>query len=133
VAVGISEMNRCPFCSVDKTRIILENNTVMVIRDAFPVSPGHALIIPKRHIASFFETNEEERKAMLEALDQAKEIFDRELKPDGYNIGINEGLTAGQTIMHLHIHLIPRYKGDSSDPRGGIRWIFPDKARYWKD
>jgi diadenosine tetraphosphate (Ap4A) HIT family hydrolase len=105
----------------------------MVIRDAFPVSPGHALIIPKRHIASFFETNEEERKAMLEALDQAKEIFDRELKPDGYNIGINEGLTAGQTIMHLHIHLIPRYKGDSSDPRGGIRWIFPDKARYWKD
>jgi len=105
----------------------------MVIRDAFPVSPGHALIIPKRHIASFFETNEEERKAMLEALDQTKEIFDRELKPDGYNIGINEGLTAGQTIMHLHIHLIPRYKGDSSDPRGGIRWIFPDKARYWKD
>jgi len=67
------------------------------------------------------------------SLDQAKEIFDRKLKPDGYNIGINEGLRAGQTIMHLHIHLIPRYKGDSSDPRGGIRWIFPDKARYWKD
>ena len=126
-------MNRCPFCCVDEARIILENSTVMVIRDAFPVSSGHALIIPKRHIASFFEANEEERKAILEALEQSKEIIDREFKPDGYNIGINEGLTAGQTIMHLHIHLIPRYKGDSSDPRGGIRWIFPKKARYWKD
>jgi diadenosine tetraphosphate (Ap4A) HIT family hydrolase len=126
-------MKNCPFCSIDERRIILENRTVMAIRDGFPVSPGHALIIPKRHIASFFETNKDEREAIVEALEKTKRILDKEFSPDGYNIGINDGIMAGQTVMHLHIHLIPRYKGDSRDPRGGIRWIFPDKARYWKE
>ena len=126
-------MKNCPFCSIDERRIILENKTVMAIRDGFPVSPGHALIIPKRHIASFFETNKDEREAIVEALEQSKRILDKEFSPDGYNIGINDGIMAGQTVMHLHLHLIPRYKGDSRDPRGGVRWIFPEKARYWKE
>jgi diadenosine tetraphosphate (Ap4A) HIT family hydrolase len=126
-------MKSCPFCSIDDKRIILENETVVAIRDAFPVSFGHTLIIPKRHISSFFETSKGEREAIVEALEQSKRILDKEFNPDGYNIGINDGVMAGQTVMHLHIHLIPRYKGDSSDPRGGIRWIFPGKARYWKE
>ena len=100
--------------------------------DNHPVSPGHTLIIPKRHVASFFETTEEERQAMLRLLDEAKVILDRKHRPDGYNIGINGGEAAGQTVMHLHIHLIPRYKGDRPDPRGGVRWVLPDKAAsYW--
>ena len=126
-------MKSCLFCSIDENRIILENETVVAIRDAFPVSFGHTLIIPKRYIAFFFETSKEEREAIVEALEQCKLILDKEFNPDGYNIGINDGVMAGQTVMHLHIHLIPRYKGDSSDPRGGIRWIFPGKARYWKE
>jgi diadenosine tetraphosphate (Ap4A) HIT family hydrolase len=126
-------MKSCPFCSIDEKRIVLENETVVAIRDAFPVSFGHTLIIPKRHVASFFETSKEEREAILKALEQSKLILDKEFNPDGYNIGINDGVMAGQTVMHLHIHFIPRYKGDSSDPRGGIRWIFPGKARYWEE
>ena len=123
----------CPFCKIEKQRIIFDNDYVIVFRDAFPVSRGHTLIIPKKHISSIFEADEAIREGILKALDEAKRILDREYKPDAYNIGINDGAVAGQTIMHLHVHLIPRYKGDSSDPRGGVRWIFPDKARYWKD
>lgn len=89
------------------------------------------LIIPKRHVASYFECSEEERAALMNALDAVKRDLDHSLKPHGYNIGINDGPAAGQTIPHLHIHLIPRYIGDQTDPRGGVRWIFPEKARYW--
>jgi diadenosine tetraphosphate (Ap4A) HIT family hydrolase len=102
-----------------------------VIRDGFPISPGHTLIIPKRHVGSFFEISIEERDAMLDLLDQAKKVVDTELNPDGFNIGINDGPSAGQTVPHLHIHLIPRFKGDQEDPRGGVRWIIPEKAKYW--
>ena len=104
-----------------------------VIRDGFPISPGHTLIIPKRHVASFFELTPEERADLLELLDAAKADLDQEFSPDGYNIGVNDGAAAGQTIAHVHIHLIPRFAGDRSDPRGGVRWIFPDKADYWSD
>lgn len=112
-------------------RVIADWPLCRVIRDNFPVSEGHTLVIPKRHFASFFDCSEEERAALMDALDVAKRDLDRSLKPDGYNIGINDGPPAGQTIQHLHVHLIPRYIGDQSDPRGGVRWIFPDKARYW--
>jgi diadenosine tetraphosphate (Ap4A) HIT family hydrolase len=106
----------------------------MVIADGYPISPGHTLIIPKRHIGSFFETTNEERQALLELLDWAKARLDTQTpKPHAYNIGINDGPAAGQTVPHLHIHLIPRYEGDTKDARGGVRWIMPDKADYWSE
>ena len=103
----------------------------MIVRDAFPVSLGHTLIIPKRHVGSFFILSSDERTDLMALLNSAKIGVEAEFKPDGYNIGINDGPLAGQTVPHLHIHLIPRYKGDMSDPRGGVRWIIPDKADYW--
>ncbi|NJD37158.1 MAG: HIT family protein [Geobacter sp.] len=121
----------CPFCSLSPTRIILSNDHALAIRDGFPISKGHTLIIPKRHIASLFEATTEEQAALLNLLGLARQQLLNELVPDGFNIGINDGTAAGQTVMHLHIHLIPRYNGDQPDPRGGVRWIFPDKAAYW--
>ena len=124
-------MNHCPFCTLDKTSVVLANPHALAIHDSYPLSPGHTLIIPKRHIASFFELTEEEQRAMLDLLSQMRQLLLKERNPDGFNIGINDGAAAGQTVMHLHIHLIPRYAGDQPDPRGGVRWIFPDKAAYW--
>ena len=130
-------MNRdysgCPFCHLPQKRILLSNAYGIAIRDAYPVSVGHTLILPHRHVASFFEIKPEERMALLNLLDEARITLDKLNRPEGYNIGINDGITAGQTISHLHIHLIPRYKGDLPDPRGGVRWIFPKKAKYWDD
>ena len=122
----------CLFCAIPREQILIDGPIAVAARDSYPVSKGHTLIIPRRHVASFFETTEEERRAMLTLLDEVKAMLDRERKPDGYNIGINNGAAAGQTVMHLHMHLIPRYKGDRTDPRGGVRWIFPEKAAYWK-
>jgi diadenosine tetraphosphate (Ap4A) HIT family hydrolase len=102
-----------------------------LIRDGYPVSPGHSLVIPKRHVGSFFEVTAAERAALLALLDKAKDLVEQAHKPAGYNIGINDGAAAGQTVPHLHIHLIPRYTGDQADPRGGVRWVIPDKADYW--
>ena len=129
-----SETNRadiCPFCCLTADRLVLEDELTLVIRDGFPISEGHTLIIPRRHVQSFFETTDAERSSLLAMLDTAKAVLDQSLKPDGYNIGINDGATAGQTVPHLHIHLIPRYEGDQTDPRGGVRWIFPKNADYW--
>lgn len=123
---------QCPFCQLPLERIIAQNEHAFAIRDAYPVSPGHTLIIPRRHIASFFDTTQEEKNALLALLDEAKRIVEYEQKPDSYNIGINDGAAAGQTVPHLHIHLIPRYTGDAEDPRGGVRWVVPEKARYWQ-
>jgi diadenosine tetraphosphate (Ap4A) HIT family hydrolase len=121
----------CPFCHLDDKQIIFQDEFVFTIRDSFTISPAHTLIIPKRHIASLFDAIDEEQRALLHALQVAKAELDQTHKPVGYNIGINDGLAAGQTVMHLHIHLIPRYTGDCDDPRGGVRWLFPEKAVYW--
>ena len=123
----------CPFCNLESDRIISESDYTISIRDGFPVSEGHTLIVPKRHVQSFFELHAIEKAAILQALEEAKEALDREFFPVGYNIGINDGESAGQTIPHVHVHLIPRYKSDTDDPRGGVRWIFPEKAKYWKE
>ena len=123
----------CPFCTLPAGRIVKENEHALLIRDAYPVSPGHSLVIPKRHIGSWFEASAEERNAMLALIDQAKAMIDSELAPDSYNIGINDGSAAGQTVPHLHMHLIPRFQGDVPDPRGGVRWVIADKAKYWSD
>lgn len=121
----------CPFCSLAADRVIQNSEHALAIRDGFPVSPGHTLIIPKRHIASFFEITDAERTDLMSLLAVARSALDHEFHPAGYNIGINDGTAAGQTVPHLHIHLIPRYSGDQDDPRGGVRWVLPAKAAYW--
>ena len=121
----------CTFCCLPENRIIFETNYSFVIRDGFPVSDGHTLVIPKRHIPSIFDATPEEQTDILVALEKSKKQLDETLNPSGYNIGINDGSSAGQTVMHLHVHLIPRYSEDQEDPRGGVRWIFPEKADYW--
>ena len=122
----------CPFCTLDESRVLLANDHAIAFLDGFPVTPGHSLIVPRRHISSFFEATEEERAALFDLVAQMRELLLAERKPEGFNIGINDGAAAGQTVMHLHIHLIPRYAGDTEDPRGGVRWIMPEKAPYWK-
>jgi len=122
----------CPFCNLVRDEILIDRSLAVARRDTYPVSDGHTLIIPRRHVVSFFDTTEDERRAMLQLLVEAKALLDRAHRPDGYNIGINDGQAAGQTVMHLHIHLVPRYRGDKADPRGGIRALFPEKAAYWK-
>lgn len=114
-------MKPCAFCSLPPERIIDSSPLGMVIRDGFPISPGHTLIIPKRHVGSFFELESKERFELLALLDTAKLVLDKEFSPQGYNIGINDGPAAGQTVLHLHIHLVPRYTNDWADPRGGVR------------
>lgn len=121
----------CPFCTLPAGRVVEENEFAVLIRDGYPVSPGHSLVIPKRHVGSFFEVTAAERAALLALLDKAKDLVEQDHMPAGYNIGINDGAAAGQTVPHLHIHLIPRYTGDQADPRGGVRWVIPDKADYW--
>jgi len=121
----------CPFCELVPDRILFSSPQGVVYRDGFPVSPGHTLIIPRRHVASFFEIDAQEREALLGLLEAAKRRLDTEWHPAGYNIGINDGAAAGQTVPHLHIHLIPRYEKDCRDPRGGVRWVLPNTADYW--
>jgi diadenosine tetraphosphate (Ap4A) HIT family hydrolase len=127
----VSTGESCPFCQLDAARVLAQDALTVIYRDGFPVSPGHAVIIPRRHVATLFEATEAEQYALLTALNRAKAILDETHAPDGYNIGINQGEAGGQTVPHLHIHLIPRYKGDSADPRGGVRWVLPAKAKYW--
>ncbi|MCI0447278.1 HIT family protein [bacterium] len=124
-------MTECAFCTIPAERVVAESPLTITIRDGFPISPGHTLIISKRHFCSFFEATPEEERELMRALHRAKLELDFEFSPLGYNIGINDGSAAGQTIPHLHIHLIPRYEGDVEDPRGGVRWIIPEKAAYW--
>ena len=120
----------CPFCTPGPEDIVLGNGSAYERFDKYPVSPGHLLIIPKRHIPSIFESTSEEINDLWDLVTMAKQILDEKYSPDGYNIGINDGESAGQTIMHLHIHLIPRYKGDMDDPRGGVRGVIPGKQKY---
>ena len=109
------------------------NDLALAVFDSFPISPGHALILPKRHIGSLFDTSPREISSLWELLNSVKDLSKKSFRPDGYNIGVNDGTAAGQTIAHLHIHLIPRYHGDRPDPRGGIRWVIPEKADYWSE
>ena len=127
----MNTMNNCPFCNLPRDRIVFDSELALVIRDKFPVSPGHTLIVPKRHVASFCDTTPEEQAAVLKLLRIARVDLDHVHHPAAYNISVNDGAAAGQTVMHLHVHLIPRYPGDRDDPRGGVRCVLPDKAAYW--
>jgi len=122
---------QCPFCLPAAEDVVLRNHLCYARHDAYPVSKGHLLIIPLRHVAEFFALTEDERNAALELVWQASSKLTSDFHPDGYNLGVNVGQASGQTVMHAHIHLIPRYARDVPDPRGGVRWVIPAKARYW--
>lgn len=118
----------CIFCKMKD--YILENELAYAIYDKYPVGKGHMLFIPKRHVKDFFDITKEEREAIFELIDEGKKLIDEKYSPDSYNIGINCGEHAGQTIMHVHVHLIPRYIGDMKDPTGGVRGVIPYKMKY---
>lgn len=121
----------CPFCNPDKEReLIAETATAYAIYDKYPVNKGHALIIPKRHCANYFDLSFREQNACMFLVNQVQKIIQAELNPNGFNIGINVNESAGQTIFHVHIHLIPRFKGDMENPRGGVRGVIPNKRIY---
>lgn len=118
----------CPFCLPEE--VILENELAWARFDKFPVNPGHMLVITRRHVANFFDSTTEERQSINDLLEKARKLLDERFQPDGYNIGVNCGFAAGQTIMHLHVHLIPRYQGDMENPRGGVRGVIPGRQNY---
>jgi superfamily II DNA or RNA helicase/diadenosine tetraphosphate (Ap4A) HIT family hydrolase len=121
------------FASISPAQWIASNAHAFAIRDGYPVSPGHTLVITRRVVADWFAASAEERAAVLELVDAVKEQLDAELQPDGYNVGFNAGAAAGQTVMHLHVHVIPRYRGDMDDPRGGVRHAIPSKGNYLRE
>ena len=123
----------CPFCSLPTDRVVAKDQYALTVRDGFPVSPGHTLVISQRHVASLFDLTDDEQAAIWKAVRAAKEALDSAFQPAGYNVGVNVGAAAGQTVMHAHVHIIPRYKGDTPDPRGGVRWVLSDKAVYWSE
>jgi len=121
----------CPFCNFDPAKVWIQNEHAIDFNDSFPVSQGHTLIIPKKHVPSLFGLFEEVQKSLWTLVADVRNHLIEELNPDAFNIGVNDGEAAGQTVQHAHIHVIPRYNGDVSDPRGGIRWVIPEKADYW--
>jgi diadenosine tetraphosphate (Ap4A) HIT family hydrolase len=126
----MSEHQNCIFC--DDPSMVIENELAFAHYDSYPVNPGHCLIIPRRHVAEYFQATAEEKAAIWALVDEMKTIIDEEYTPDGYNFGVNIGETAGQSVPHIHIHMIPRYKGDMEDPRGGVRGVIPHKQKYVK-
>ena len=121
----------CAFCEIDEARIITSNALCYVIEDKFPVTQHHALIIPKRHVSGLFELYQPEINAIHSLLREARQkIEQRDSSVRGFNIGINSGEAAGQTIFHCHVHLIPRRRGDIENPRGGVRGVIPEKRNY---
>jgi ATP adenylyltransferase len=122
---------RCSFCSTTKERPLLENSLAFVIKDNYPVTDWHVLVVPKRHVADYFELGTAEARACHQLVSEARALLlgqDKSIL--GFNVGINDGAVAGQTVMHCHIHLIPRRAGDSPNPRGGVRCVIPGKADY---
>ena len=121
----------CPFC-----RYLIEKNTIkesesaFAVYDKFPVNEGHVLVIPKRHISDYFNLTSKEQMACWQLVNEVKERIDNENSPDGYNVGLNNGKVAGQTIFHVHIHIIPRYRDDVINPQGGIRGVIPERKEY---
>ena len=119
----VRPLSECVFCNIPRDEIIAENELALAFFDRYPVNQGHTLIVPKRHVETYFDATLDEKDAITRLLIKVREKLDAEYRPDGYNIGVNVGASAGQTIFHLHVHVIPRYRGDVPDPRGGIRRI----------
>jgi diadenosine tetraphosphate (Ap4A) HIT family hydrolase len=120
-----------PFLALPASRHVASNTLALAIEDGFPVSPGHTLVIPRREVRTWFDATPAEQAAIFALVDEVKRLLDaRDPRPDGYNVGFNAGEAAGQTVMHLHVHVIPRYRGDVDDPRGGVRHVIPSKGNY---
>jgi diadenosine tetraphosphate (Ap4A) HIT family hydrolase len=126
-------MKSCFFCHIDKSEYIAESKYSFARFDGFPVSEGHVLIISKAHAQTYFDLSEVEQHDIMKLVTETKKILDKKFATSNYNVGINCGLLAGQSIDHVHIHLIPRREGDKEDPRGGVRWVLPEKANYWDE
>jgi len=126
--------NDCPFCKRLRAHELLLASRPLAVgfADAFPVSPGHCLVIPRRHEPDFFALSREEQESVWDIVWELRELLEAEHGTAAFNVGINAGAAAGQTVLHAHVHVIPRYPGDDPDPRGGVRWVLPDKARYWQ-
>lgn len=123
--------NQCMFCNLSQDKeIIAENDLAIAFYDGFPVNPGHSLIIPKRHVANYFDLTAEECAAMQDLLKTVKKKVEDRFHPNGYNIGVNVNAAGGQSVFHVHMHLIPRYLGDVDNPKGGVRGVIPSKQKY---
>jgi diadenosine tetraphosphate (Ap4A) HIT family hydrolase len=122
----------CPLCAAAaQTDLLAANDHAVAFFDRYPVSPGHTLITARRHVANLFELSLDEQRAVWDLLPPVKKVIESQHSPDAYNIGVNVGSAAGQTVAHVHVHVIPRYEGDADDPRGGVRWVLPARADYW--
>jgi len=129
---SVSGSAACIFCRPrDESDLLAGNDLAIAFPAGFPVSPGHALIVPRRHEPDFFSLAVEEQAAVIALVNPVRAALDERLAPDAYNLGVNVGKAAGQTILHTHLHVIPRYVGDVEEPRGGVRWVLPETARYW--
>ena len=122
--------NACPFCGVAAALVVADNQLALALFDKYPVSPGHVLVCPRWHVASFFDLTEAEMVAVLRLVREIKSRCEAQWQPLGYNIGVNVGPAAGQTVSHVHVHLIPRYHGDVEDPTGGVRNVIQGKGNY---
>ena len=124
-------VKECPFCNLNpKVEMVSESATAIAFLDGYPVSKGHTLIIPKRHVANYFDLTTHEQRALWLLVNRCKKLLTEKFNPDGFNVGININEAAGQSIFHVHIHLIPRYKGDVKEPKGGVRGVIPNKQKY---
>lgn len=126
------ELQRCPFCNIGPGLVWLETEHAIALPDAYPVTNGHTLVVSRTHVGSIYELTVLGQEAVWDLVRTVREHLLAQLSPDGFNIGFNDGRAAGQTIEHAHIHVIPRHVGDVLDPRGGIRWVIPERAAYWK-
>ena len=124
--------SHCAFCGVEEARAPWSSRLALAVWDLYPVSLGHVLIVPRRHVMSWSELTSNEKADLMAGVDAIRALIDERYEPHAYNVGYNDGAAAGQTIVHFHVHVIPRYQGDVLDPRGGIRWVLPDKAAYWQ-
>ena len=120
----------CPFCGVSEAEVVWSSELAFAIRDRYPVTDGHTLVIPRRHVGTYFEATAQEQAELWRGVEEVKAELDASLSPDGFNVGFNVGAAAGQTVMHLHVHVIPRRSGDVDDPRGGVRHVIPGKGNY---
>jgi len=131
--LNLKHPKNCPFCAYTPEAIILQTENAIALFDGFPVSEGHALVVPRHHVSSLFDLDAAKRAELWQLVFELRNILAGRFHPDGFNVGLNDGAAAGQTVPHAHIHIIPRYSGDVPDPRGGVRWVVPNRANYWTE